>query len=221
MQDAAATMPNSVFMGAFATSISGGSTTLPSGPGITAAPVSPGPVSDKDLEAYLNVPAIIEGRTFLLLSHAAAGLNSVKEQEKALKPIFEDSIDAFCKCKINVESVQTTMAQDTTGAGLATNKSMVLSWSSDLKHGGEFERAVKDHGHQLVANIYDNIMKASLPCMVGVKLDSWTRFSATYYGSVAAHLPRGTALKQRLGHFKADSGSLRNDTGTPPFVVHP
>jgi len=223
MQNQAYSMPNNIFMAAFINSISGGSTTLPSGEVTLAPGHKPGPVTDQELQAYEGVATIIQGHTELLLSHAAAGVHSVQDQETLLRPIFQDAVSTFCKCIINVESVQTSVVQDETGAGLPTNKSMVLSWSSDMKHGGEFQRAVKVNGHQLEASIYGKIKEANLPCMSGVKLDSWTRFSSTYYGSAAASLPRGVQLKQRFGHFQDPVllGGIRNDTGTPPFVTHP
>jgi len=218
MQAQLETLPNNVYMEEFGISLAGGSTTAPIGPMTTGQPIAPGPLTAKELEEYMEVPAVIQGHTELTLSHAEAGTHSVEEQETALKPIFQDSITTFCSCSLSVDSVQTTVVQDTTGAGLATNKSMVLSWSGTLEHGGEFEKKIQASGHELVTSINDNIMKANLPCMVGVKLDLWTRFTADYYGSAAASLTKGTSLKQYFGHFHLAEGGIRNDTGTAPFV---
>lgn len=219
MQVTASILPNSVFEGAFASSISGGTTTFPIGPMTTMRPQPPGPVLDKDLKAYMSVPAIVQGHTELFFKQPVSAPYPSSRQEKMLKPIIKASFDFFCKSAITVESVQTTEEQDESGAGGATNKTMFVEWSADLKHGGVFEREIKDNGHQLTQSLYANIMQANLPSMVGVSLDSWTRFTATYYGSVAASLPRGAVLEQRFGHYKGIGG--RNDTGTPPFVEHP
>jgi len=219
MQTTAAVLPNSIFLTAFTYSIAGGSTTFPIGPMTTMRPQPPGPVLDKDLKAYMGVPAVVQGHTELFLKQPASALWPSSRQEKMLKPIIKASFDFFCKCGITVESVQTTEQQDETGAGGATNKTMFVEWSTDLKHGGVFEREMEDNGHQLMHSLYANIMQANLPSMVGVSLDSWTRFTATYYGSVAGSLPRGAVLEQRFGHYKGAGG--RNDTGTPPFIEHP
>lgn len=219
MQTTASILPNSIYMAAFASSITGGTTTFPIGPMTTVRPQPPGPVLDKDLKAYMGVPAVVQGHTELFLKQPASALWPSSRQEKMLKPIIKASFDFFCKCGITVESVQTTEQQDETGAGGATNKTMFVEWSTDLKHGGVFEREMEDNGHQLMHSLYANIMQANLPSMVGVSLDSWTRFTTTYYGSVAGSLPRGAVLEQRFGHYKGPGG--RNDTGTPPFIEHP
>jgi Ca2+-binding EF-hand superfamily protein len=220
IQSTADSLPNDCFNADFANAIGGGSTTLPPGPSTSAKIHEPGPVSDKQLKDYTDVPAVIQGHTELFLQHAAGSQNSIAQQEGKLAPIFKASVDSFCKCSITVESVQTTLEQDTSGAGLATNKTMVFSWSIDLQQGGQFERQVKEQGHDFVTSIYGNIMKENLPCMKGVKLDSWTRFTATYYGSSARTLPRGVAIQQYTGH-KPSAKGIRNDTSTPPFVTHP
>jgi len=227
-------LPNDEYRAYFDASINGGSTTImPAGPAITAPPAQKaGPLSDDDLKAYLDVPAIVQGYTELLLSHCQADLTTMEQQSDDLKPIFKTSFDSFCKCSITVDSVSAEALQDTTGQGLGTNKTMIVSWSIDLKHGGKFEKLLQDSGHTLVHGIYSSVMEANLPFMSGVKLDSWTRFTATYYGQAAADLPRGTAIKQYLGHFRNPSkeisgrhndevDAIRNDTGTPPFVTHP
>jgi len=217
-------LPDDTYTAVFDASISGGSTTaLPPGVNPTAPPEqTPGPLSADDLQAYLNVPAVIQGRTELLLGSADAATDVIADQEAKTGVIFKSSFDAFCECSITVESAQTEAMQDQMGgAATSRNTTLVISWSTDLQHGGKFEQRVQDTGQQLISSIFANIMKANLPSMKGVTLDSWTRFTATYYGEEAAKLPRGTAIKQYLGNFRTMDKGVRDDTGTPPFVVHP
>lgn len=216
-------LPDSKCTIAFDTSIGGKSTTMiPVGPPVTPPPKQKsGPLSDEELQAYLDVPAVVQGRTELLLSHTKAGMTTISSQEDELKPIFKSAFDDFCKCSINVDSVQSEEVQDQLGQGLGTNKTMIISWSTDRQHGGKFQKMVKDNGHQLVHGIYADVIEANLPFMTGTRLDSWTRFTCTYYGQDAATLPRGPAIKQYLGHFRTQYDVVRNDTGTPPFVEHP
>jgi len=223
-------LPNDVFSSTFANSISGDSTSLPVGglpvgvPGgspPTAPPTQKaGPLADTELQAYFNVPAIIQGHSEILLRHASAAVATISTGEDSLKPIFKAAFDAFCKCSITVNSVQTEQLQDQTGQGGASNKTMILSWSTDLADGGTFEKHVQDNGHVLVHSIYEGIIQAQMSWLSGVQLDSWTRFSARYYGQKAGGLPRGTVIKQYVGHFRKLHQALRNDTGTPPFVTH-
>lgn len=216
------TLPSALCTAAFANAISGGAATdLPPGHPTEPPSQKAGPLSDSELQAYFKVPAIIQGHTELLLSHATTSVAGISQQEGPLKDIFKAAVDAFCKCSVTVDSVQASEVQDQTGQGLGSNKTVVISWSDDRQGGGKFQKLIKDSGHQLVHGVYESIMKANLPFMSGVSLDSWTRFTATYYGQKAAELPRGTAIKQYYGHFRTLNKAIRNDTGTPPFVTHP
>jgi len=92
MQTEMDSLPNDQYMIAFANSISGGSTTLPAGPPPTLPPQKSGPLSDDELVAYMDVPAVLQGHTELLLSNANAGVHSVEEQENARLVRRDDQI---------------------------------------------------------------------------------------------------------------------------------
>lgn len=220
MQTAANGLPDATFKSYFENSISGGSTTAgPSvAPATTGPPAKPGKLSRSELEDYMNVPAIIQGRTMLELSHAAAGVNDVEKQKEKVRPLFQNSLATFCDCDVSVESVQATVMQDELG-NAATNKSIVISWTTDSSDGGNFQKHIWDDGWQLVYNIKHDIVKENLPSFVGTNIDSWTRFSCEYYGSEAATLGRGKSIEQYVGHHKALGEVIaRNDTGSAPFV---
>lgn len=205
-------LPNKCFTNAFEFALlAGGSTTAR--PMATMAPALPGPVTDKELEQYFHVPAIVQGRTELLLRHEKVGTVQVAQRAKQLMPVLQKTYASFGDCDFTVEDGEVSKVQDTSGQS-SSNRTMIFKFTADIKNAGEFQKKVTKSGQSLVDSIKQNVIDQHFPDFAGVKIHVWTRFTAAYYGSAVAGLKRGSLLNQHFGMFER----VRNDTGSRPFV---
>jgi hypothetical protein len=214
LQNSAAKLPNDCFTNTFQYALSsGGSTTAKPLATIAPAQILPGPVTDEEIKQYLHVPAILQGRSELLLAHAKAGTAQIEQRQKQLMPILEKTFASFGDIDITMEAGETSQVQDTSGA-TGSNKTMIFHFNADVKEAGAFQKKVQMHGSILAANIRQDVINQNFPELGGVRIHVWTRFTAAYYGSAVAGLKRGPFLHQHFGMFEG----VRNDTGSAPFV---
>jgi Ca2+-binding EF-hand superfamily protein len=219
LEVAASKLPDMCFRSAFKYSLihGGGST---SGPPVTTSRqvVVPGPVSDAELEEYNNIPCIIQGRTNVWFTHTKAAGEAIRRDEirNALVWVVEASLLDAGKEKMKVEAEETLVHEAIRKPGSA-NHSAVFLWSGDVKQCGKFQRRLKDNGARFVQALSDGIEQKHFPELAAAHIHSWSRLTAAYYGSLAAHAPRGPYLNQHNGMFKG----ARNDTGTLPYVSKP
>jgi hypothetical protein len=212
-----AKLPSTSFVTAFKYALtSGGSTTAKPMPTIPPSSIDAGPLTNEDLEQYLNVPAVVQGRSELLLGNEKAATAQVAAKQDQLMPVLAKTFENFAGVKFTVEDGEVEKVQDTSGLS-HSNKTMVFHFTADIAKCGEFQKKAWHSGYILAESIRTDIADQHMPELAGVKIHVWTRFTAAYYGSAVAGLKRGPLLNQRLGFYQG----YRNDTGTAPFVKEP
>jgi hypothetical protein len=215
LQMGADRLPNWCFANAFDFSLlEKGGTTTGNPLSTSRQKIVPGDLSDKELEEYDGVPCIIEGRMQLLLSRAKASISAIVIQQDKLTPVVQSSWRRFADHKVDVYVAASQEVQDTMTSSGSSNKTMLFRFTSHLPDGGAFQRKVKEKGSILLQEIRDDIMKKNFPELVGVKIHTWSRFTADYYGSQVLHCSRGPHILQHFGMYQ----NSRNDTGSHPFV---
>jgi hypothetical protein len=210
-------LPNDCFTRAFNYAMISNGQTTPK-PMATVAPAKDGPVTAKELEQYYNIPAVVEGHSELLFNNAIAGLTTsqLSTEQTKLMPVFEKTLENFAGAGVDftMEAGQVTKDQDVSGAGADSNMTMIVSFTSDMKSAGLFQKKVQESGWSLMQELRTDIKNANIAALNGIEIHVWTRFTAAYYGASTSTLDRGAILNQHFGMF----ANIRNETGTPPFV---
>jgi len=180
--------------------------------------VLPGtPVSVGDLQKYLGVPAMVNGRAEITLHLVRDAASPGEEEQLAIGDAFEGALEKELQLDVEVEGISALQADYATGHAIGFNprdRTIEIMWTAGaVQDGGALDVLMRQHSLQIETSIKDAIDAKGFSWLE--RSTVWVKTTLNYYGPQASQMPDGQKISKDIGH---KPGEQSEDTA-PAYVT--